>query len=294
MGGTSLKLAAAGVLSLCITGSAFAGSVTQPGETVGIAAGAPLPPGFYFVNTADWGCRDTSPDDTCVGVTIPLGAWSTPWTILGARLQFLVAVPALEAGVRNSNYQASFYNPLLSGQLAWDLGNGWGFSYLLGAYIDVHADLAWSSTSINQRFALSYTANGWNLTANVIWGIQLDSTSDRPQISPCPAPFGLTGCNPNFVNLDLTATKKFGNWEIGPVAFGSWDVSEPIAGYAKQSQFALGGLVGYNFGPVTLQTYVTTTVTESNYGGNDTRVWSRIIIPLGNPFAEAAPIVRKY
>ena len=26
---------------------------------------------------------------------------------------------------------AGLYNPLVSGQLAWDLGYGWGFSYLL-------------------------------------------------------------------------------------------------------------------------------------------------------------------
>ena len=31
--------------------------------------------------------------------------------------------------------------------------------------------MAWSDTSLNQRFALSYTGNDWNLTANVIWGI---------------------------------------------------------------------------------------------------------------------------
>jgi hypothetical protein len=40
---------------------------------------------------------------------------------------------------------------------AWDLGNNWGFSYLLGAYLDVDSEVAWSSTSLNQRFALSYT-----------------------------------------------------------------------------------------------------------------------------------------
>ena len=31
--------------------------------------------------------------------------------------------------------------------------------------------VAFSSTSLNQRFALSYTGNDWNLTANVIYGI---------------------------------------------------------------------------------------------------------------------------
>jgi hypothetical protein len=280
----------------------LAGSVTQPGETVGVAAGAPLPPGFYFVNTLDWGCRNTTPESTCVGVNIPVGAWSTPWYLFGARLQFLVAAPWVEAGVNNVTYFESMYNPLVSGQLAWDLGNGWGFSYLLGAYIDVHGQAAWSSTSLNQRFALSYTGYGWNLTANLIWGIQFDHVTDRPQLSGCPVtpvspfPFVSQGCNPDFINLDLTATKKFGKWEIGPVAYGSWDLSTPVFGYLKQSQFAVGGLIGYNFGNVILQTYLTTNVYENNYGAHDTRLWGRVIIPLGDPFATPAPapLVRKY
>ena len=37
----SKKLAAASLISACTTVSALAGSVTQPGETVGVAAGAP-------------------------------------------------------------------------------------------------------------------------------------------------------------------------------------------------------------------------------------------------------------
>ncbi len=32
-----------------------------------------------------------------------------------------------------------------AGQLAWDLGNGFNFSYLLGAYFDIHSQFAWSS-----------------------------------------------------------------------------------------------------------------------------------------------------
>src|ERR1700757_5429099 len=76
-------VAAAGALLMCIgIGTAVAGSVTQPGETVGIAAGAPLPQGLYFANTADWGCRNTDPS-SCLGITIPIVTWSTPWTFLG-------------------------------------------------------------------------------------------------------------------------------------------------------------------------------------------------------------------
>src|SRR5262249_62402367 len=74
------KLAAAGALSLCTAMPALAGSVTQPGETVGLNAGTPLPQGWYAINTVDWGCRNTTPTHTCTGLTIPVVAWSTPWT----------------------------------------------------------------------------------------------------------------------------------------------------------------------------------------------------------------------
>jgi hypothetical protein len=282
------KLAAAGVLSLCTAASALAGSVTQPGETVGLALGAPLPQGLYFVNTGDWG-RRSDPADTSVGVDIPVLAWSTPWTFLGARVQFLFAGPVAEVGVHRTTYLRGVYNPLVSGWLAWDLGNNWGISYLLGAYIDVNSEVAWSDTSLNQRFALSYTGNQLNLTANVIYGTHFDHVTGRSQLSPCPAPFAIQGCNPDFLNVDLTATRKFGDWEFGVVAFGSTDLNSPIAGYAKQSQVAVGGLIGKSFGGLILQTYLTTDVYEKNYGGHDTRLWGRFIMPLWLPPAVPAP-----
>jgi Putative MetA-pathway of phenol degradation len=288
MTSTFAKLAAAGVLSLCTAASALAGSVTQPGETVGLASGAPLPQGLYFVNTGDWG-RRSDPADTSVGVDIPVIAWSTPWTILGGRVQFLFAGPVVEVGVHRTTYLRGVYNPLVSGQLAWDLGNNWGFSYLLGAYIDVNSEVAWSSTSLNQRFALSYTGYQLNLTANVIWGTQFDHVTGRSQLSPCPdLPPLIRGCNPDFLNVDLTATRKFGEFEFGLVAFGSTDLNSPIDGYAKQSQVAVGGLIGKSFGGAILQAYLTHDVYEKNYGGHDTRLWGRVILPLWT--APAAPV----
>jgi hypothetical protein len=270
--------AIAGALSLCMSVSVgHAGSVTQPGETIGIAAGAPLPPGVYFVNTYDYGHRDGV--DTFVGVDIPVVAWSTPWTIFGARVQFLVATPAIEVGVPHSNFNVGIYNPFLAGQLAWDLGNGFGVSYALGAYLEVDTSVSFHDTSLNQRFAASYTANGWNLTANLIWGVHSNGVTDT--------------INPDFLNLDLTATKKFGKFELGPVAFGSTDLNTPIAGYLRQSQFAIGGLFGYDFGPVIMQTYLTTDVAEHNYGGHDTRGWFRLIIPVWTPPPPPKPMFTK-
>jgi Putative MetA-pathway of phenol degradation len=288
-----MTVVAGGVLSICMgTSSGVAGSVTQPGETVGVPAGAPLPEGLYFTNTADWGCRNTTPT-SCFGITIPIVTWSTPWTFLGARVQFFSVTPVAESGVSNTSYDASFFNPALFGQLAWNLGNGFGVSYALGAYAGVDQAVAFSSTSFNQRFALSYIGNDWDLTANVIYGTQLDSVTNQPQISPCPVPFGLKGCNPDFLNLDLTATKKLGKWEFGAVAYGSTDLTSPIAGYQKQSQFAAGGLLGYDFGPIKLQAYATTDVFEHNYRGTDTRGWLRVIVPLWKPAPQQTSLITK-
>jgi hypothetical protein len=275
---TRLCLAIAGwMLPLCIMSSVtLAGSVTQPGSTLGTAPGAPLAPGFYFSNTADWGFRNPN---TRLFVDHPVYTWSTPWMIFGARFQ-VMAETAFNAQITSGDRAEGYYNPLLTGQLAWDLGNGWGFSYTLGAYFDVPQPRSWSSNSINQRFALSYTGAGWNLTANLIYGIELSPFTNRSQNAPCPAPLTMNGCNADFANLDLTATKKFGNWEVGPVAFGSMDVSTPISTYQRASQFAAGGLVGYDFGVARLQVYGTRDVYVHNYSGLDTRVWARVTLPL--------------
>jgi hypothetical protein len=300
------KLAAAGVLSLCAAAPALAASVTQPGETVGLNAGAPLAPGWYVINTVDWGCRNVNPQHVCSGLTIPVVAWSTPWTFLGARVQLLAAWPGVEVGVQRTStpvgtlqgdYVSGMYNPAVFGQLAWDLGYGWGVSYLFGAYFDYHSPVAFSDTSLNHRFAISYTANDWAITANVIYGTHLESVTDRPQTSPCPIPVSVQfptglGCNPDFINVDLTVGHSFGKWQVAWVGYYSSDLTEPILGYQKQSQFATGALLGYDFGPVVLQGYLTTDVYEKNYGGHDIRGWARVILPLnvaGAPFGPPAP-----
>ena len=54
---------------------------------------------------------------------------------------------------------------------------------------------------------------------------------------------------PDFLNLDLTATKKFGKWELGPVAFGSTDLPTRNPTYLRQGQFAVGGSSATISGP---------------------------------------------
>ena len=64
--------------------------------------------------------------------------------------------------------------------------------------------------------------------------------------------------NPAWFNYDFTVARKFGKFTIGAIAYGSqdsatWCACSPrqprsTAPRFKQSQFAVGGLVGYDFG----------------------------------------------
>jgi hypothetical protein len=285
------KFAAAAFGAIAFSSAAFAGSVTQPGETVGFDAATPLPEGVYFESTQSIGTRDVSAANgggyTESGVGIPLLAWSTPWQILGGRLVFLYAQPELYSGYHShtaglSTFNSGLYNPFLAATLQWNLGNGFSAAYLAGAYIGINSgDFApgFNQNTFRQDLSLAWHGNGWNATANLIFGLVGDNGTTSYFFRQ----------NPDFFNYDLALTKTLGKWEIGVVGFGSTDVGAPRRPvgfpYAQQSQFALGGLIGYNFGPVISQLYVTTDVYQHNYSGNETRIWNRVIVPLWSPEA---------
>lgn len=271
--GTALALLA----TLVPGGPVRAGSAAQPGQTIGLPVGAQLPVGLYFVNLSSFGVRETAPRDSESNVNLPTFAWSTPWTVLDARLQFFFTQPVVASSVRGAPYQSGVGQQLLAAQLAWDLGNDFGVSYLFGGYLPIETRFLTQTASLTQRFAVSYTGNDWNLTANLLHGIFLDTRA-------------VTGAfYPDYLNLDLTATRKFGKWQVGAVAFGSTDLPTGLASYRAQGQIAVGALVGYNFGPVNVQAYVTRDVVERNYGGAETRGWLRTIVPLYQDKGEVEP-----
>ncbi|MDI9849238.1 transporter [Rhodoblastus sp. 17X3] len=270
---STMALAAASLLTLA-AGPARAGSELQPGTSVGLALGAPLPEGVYSLTLPNWGARSTNPA-TNVGVLTPLWlVWSTPWTLLGGRIGFDAATPVAQVGIDNpvGLNKAGWANPLVEVSLKWALGNNFYFGVHEGVHLPVEGPLeqigvAYNFASFMQVASLSYLNDGWNLTATFAYGTGRNGTT--------PGSFA-----PSWLNYDLTATKTFGKWEVGPIAFGSADLSSPYPGYARQSQFALGGLVGYNFGPLNLQLKLTTDLAERNYGGRDTRIWANIVVPI--------------
>ena len=252
---------------IAVQGMASAGPVTEAGELCGLAMGAPLPPGFYFVDTAS--IVELGKDyHTNLYVNIPVLAWSTPWTIGTGRIEAYVAVPEIYIGVKGGTSTSAIYNPALLVGMAWNLGDGWGFSNFVGGYAPTAAPALSTQDEwvFNERAALSYTGNGYNFTVHITYGVT--GNNERTGVAHTP----------DYINYDITATKTYGKWEVGPVGFGTSDLSNGSGSHL----FELGALGGYNFGGLTGQVYLTHSVSadKTSYGDGDTRFFARVIVPL--------------
>jgi hypothetical protein len=332
--GITAALTGAAAVALSATAS-YAQSTTVPGEQVGLAAGAPLPEGIYAVDTFTYRRTDQpfSPDTS---VNVPFLLWSTPLTPLGGRIEALVAQPTVFAFTRNAAGQGNKdisinVGTLLAGIWAFDLGGNFGVSFLGGVHLNdldagrgslysgafapnprVPGGLSPVGTPVLAQFssntyrfgvAGSYTGDGWDITANLTANIYDSPGRFGGLVGSAIGPLRLS----DALNIDLTATKKFGNFEIGPVAYGTYnfDISQYSAAYNNRGRFAIGGLIGYDFKAFTVQAYVARDVvtgaqytnalgrTRDNYS---TDGWVRFIIPLYTPAAAApvvSPLVRK-
>lgn len=162
-----------------------------------------------------------------------------------------------------------------------------------------------SSNTYRFGVAGSYTGDGWNITANLTANIYDSPGRFGGPIGAAIGPIRLS----DALNFDLTATKTFGNFEIGAVGYGTYnfDISQFSAAVGNRGRFALGGLVGYDFKVFKVQAYVARDVVtgatipatafrnaRSDYS---TDGWIRFIVPLYSPAAASpvpAPLVRKY
>ncbi|WP_019903430.1 transporter [Methylobacterium sp. 77] len=308
-------------LTMGMTATAsYAQTTTVPGEQVGLATGAPLPEGIYALNTFVYRSNDVGAVD--VGVNIPVLVWSTPLVPLGGRIELLVAPPTVFAfgkrggptGIKDLSINVGTF---VGGIWAFDLGNNFGVSLLGGAYLnDLNGDrgvlvqnngafagapVLGQLSSNTYRFGVagSYTGDGYNLTANLTANVydspgRFSGGGNTVGFGNTFGPFNIS----DSLNLDLTATKKFGKFEIGAIGYGTYnfDTSAFSLAAGDRGYFRMGGLIGYDFGPFTVQAYGARTVASATRAGEATEGWFRIIAPLYSPtpVAAAAPIIRKY
>jgi hypothetical protein len=287
-------LAAAGMLALSWSPAsaieAFVNPQTKPGVLIGASAGVP-PPGIYMfnqvftyqANLAGPGVKSALGGNTKVGdqaaVDVQGFLFVPGWTFLGATYDALIVQPFVEGSlgqpfnIQESGVHNTYIVPV---ELSWKLADsGFAIKTGLGIYVpdgtqhNFTPGVTGSSAgtgypfigdpywTFQPEFIISYLKDGWNLSAAIY-----DEINTRNTVTHYT-----TG---NILHADFTATKTIGKWTFGPVAYYYGQVSDdscspPSCGYATGTLlnpqrfdiWAVGGLIGYNFGPAALSVWAT-------------------------------------
>ena len=275
----SAKYITLGLLTIAfLANRANAQSSTEPGFTTGIPLyTTKLPTGLYLDLVPDVSIRDTDPN-THFNAISPFMTLQTPWKIADAKILFVTSPVIANVHVKGVANVTGFYNTYVGTQANWDLGHDWGLGVRLAGWIPQGGKIAAHYGTIAPRIGVTYYTGKEQFTASFERGYTLGDNKTAP----------------NYVNLDLTYTRTKNRFEYGLVSFLSSDTNRPMLSPAKNSQVAIGPLVGYTFGKVQLQAKLTTDVYEKNYGGYERRLEFNIFIPLwtpSNPDAKRLPDV---
>src|SRR5215469_6647393 len=231
----ALLAAAAGMIALSsVPGYAYEADVnlrSKPGVLIGASAGVP-PPGIYMfnqvftyqANLTGPGVNTSLGGNTHVGVQAAVdvqGFLFVPGrTFLGATYDAVVVQPFVMSSVGAPiNAQASgvFNTYIVPVELAWNnlWGlNGFGVKIGLGMYIPdgtINGILGTGNQgsaywTFQPEIILSYLGNGWNLSAAIYEEFNTRNTITNYQSG-------------SIFHADFTATKTFGKWTLGPVAY---------------------------------------------------------------------------
>ena len=241
----------------------------SPGITTGAPAGALPPPGFYFTNDnflayGEW--RGPSGQDEPIKLSNAMIGNALLWVpgikILGATYGIGVAQTFAQHGVDafgHSTVSNGFFNTVLMPvNLSWYVGNNSFIGAGAAVYVpDGHwaynqARTAMASTSIANNFwtfepniAYSYLGHGWDLTLNNV--LDFNTTEKVTDYHSGVAYY-----------LDATAVRSFGPWTLGLVGnYSKQFASDTQYGQkvpnSEFEQLALGPMVAYDFGRVTLK-----------------------------------------
>lgn len=250
---------------MLIPTAAEADSVTQPGFTTGIPLYAPALEGLYLI-AIPWISGIKSEPETTIKAGTPFLFYQSSLVIAKAKISAVLAPVYVDVTRKGGRHTRGFYNTYVGAQATWDLGNHWGAGLRASGWIKQGGKLAKSFWTIEPRAGVTYFNGKTHFTANLIYGIPLQSDNRRTA--------------PQYTNLDLTLTKSINKLELGAIAFASADTTRPFSGYKKQSQFAAGPIIGYTFGKLSAQLKLTTDLMQEDYGGKERRIQANVTIPL--------------
>jgi hypothetical protein len=305
------------------------------GATIGLPLGAAPPPGIYTgLETAYLGLlqgggnNGRSVGNWCIPAgnncanlpaiaqAVPL-LWVPGWNWWGATYSASVVQAFYvhnTCGVDNGNcvgsgpvtgggfvYTNTFWQPI---NLSWKLGGGW---FVAAAFSFTSPNGSRQAGTPNPDYwtfepsiAFSYLGNNWVASANFFYDINTQSQG------VCCSQAIIT--NGNLFYGDFTALYKFGKWSIGPVGYVEIQTTNdygpgcsalsplgfPNCGF-RDERAAAGALLGYDFGPVDLQVWVTDAFVGNNapVGVGNLDVWTRIGFKIWGFEQPVAPMVSK-
>jgi len=264
------------------------------GATEGLPLGAAAPPGIYSgagsiitPNFRAYGNQSGGGSPSLLtfpsaGMAVPI-LWSTGYNFLGAAYSVSVVQAFYAAGSITGLTPGTFdsgtgwfweiantiWNPI---NLSWNLGNGFfvsaGFDFMAPDGARYLGNLNPDYWTFEPTLAFSYLSKSWILSVNMFYDI-----NTAAQGVCCLGGNGVPGTanmiNGNLFFADFTALYQIGKWQIGPVGFikaqttndqlsGGFTCTYGVGGTCgKELAIGAGGLVGYDFGPVSFQVWVT-------------------------------------
>src|SRR6201996_756762 len=251
---------------------ALVAAQSEPGVLIGASAGVP-PPGIYMfnqvftyqANLTGPGVTSALAGNTKTGVQAAVdvqGFLFVPgWTFLGATYDAVLVQPFVmdSFGAPINVQQTGVHNTyIVPVELSWKLADsGFAIKTGLGIYTpDGTVNGVTGTGNIGNAFwtfqpevIVSYLKDGWNLSAAIYEEFNTRNTVSNYRSG-------------NILHADFTATKTIGKWTLGPVAYYYGQVTDDSCsalscGYAtgtllnpqRYDIWAVGGLLGYNFGP---------------------------------------------
>jgi hypothetical protein len=268
---------------------------TKPGVFIGSSAGVPSPGIYMFDQVFTYQANFTGPgvkngvhtgDEFATNVT---GFLFVPgWNLLGAKYDAVIAQSFTNVSLGspiNSQAAGAHNSYIVPVELSWALGeSGLAVKTGLGIYIPDGTVTGSSGTgnigmpyyTFQPEVILSYLKDGWNLSSAIYEEFHTTNTVDQYR----------TG---DILHADFTATKRIGKWTVGPVASYAGQVSNdssPIVGATaakaqRWSAWAVGALVGYDFGHVNLTVWATQDI--STKASNPTTLAATGVDPSTTP-----------
>jgi protocatechuate 4,5-dioxygenase alpha subunit len=275
----------------------YVGAAQKPGIVIGSAAATP-PPGLYMFNQfATYQAQIVGPGAPHVGgdatpahyAAVASGLlWVPGWNFLGASYDAVIVAPFVMYDLGNpvnvtpSGMHNTFIAPV---ELSWKLGDsGFFVKGGLGIYVPDGTVTGLNGLgnvgspwwTFQPNLVVSYLKNGWNLTSNIFLEINTAST--------------VTGyTSGDILHAEFTATRTIGKWTVGPVAYYVGQVtddrSSAFYGGAintnRYNDWAIGALVGYDFGPASLNVWALDDVSVHASDGTPVRGTDSAIFSKG-------------